>query len=373
VDGWAGDAGAGYPPAFRPPDFDRPAAVPSGPSQKLQKVLADAGIGSRRAMETLIGRGAVTVNGRPATIGTRVMTGDGTHPGDVIAIDGRRIRARSGERPKVLLYHKPEGEIVSHDDPAGRSSVFDALPRLRNGKWLSVGRLDFNTSGLLIFTDSGDFANALMHPRFGNEREYAVRVLGSLSPDQLKQLTVGIELVDGPARFESIHDGGGDGANRWYRVVVTEGRNRLVRRLFEATRLTVSRLMRVRFGPIELPSKLKRGQFLSLTDEEVGAIQARIERDMDSTAPVASPSGPQDRPARGRRAPDELSPLGVPEGRPGRKRLDRRLPGARAGAPGRPGVKPRAGASARPAAPSARGARAPAGRPKTPARSSRSR
>ncbi|MFO0523212.1 MAG: pseudouridine synthase [bacterium] len=363
MDGWAGDAGAGYPPAFRPPDFDRPAAVPSGPSQKLQKVLADAGIGSRRAMETLIGRGAVTVNGRPATIGTRVMTGDGTHPGDVIAIDGRRIRARSGERPKVLLYHKPEGEIVSHDDPAGRSSGFDALPRLRNGKWLSVGRLDFNTSGLLIFTDSGDFANALMHPRFGNEREYAVRVLGSLSPDQLKQLTVGIELVDGPARFESIHDGGGDGANRWYRVVVTEGRNRLVRRLFEATRLTVSRLMRVRFGPIELPSKLKRGQFLSLTDEEVGAIQARIERDMDSTAPVASPSGPQDRPARGRRAPDELSPLGVPEGRPGRKRLDRRLPGARAGAPGRPGGKPRAGASAGPAAPAARGARAPAGRP----------
>ncbi len=387
VDGWAGDAGAGYPPAFMPPDFDRPAAVPSGPSQKLQKVLADAGIGSRRAMETLIGRGAVTVNGRPATIGTRVVAGDATRPGDVIAIDGRRIRARTGERPKVLLYHKPEGEIVSHDDPAGRSSVFDALPRLRNGKWLSVGRLDFNTSGLLIFTDSGDFANALMHPRFGNEREYAVRVLGALSPEQLRQLTSGVELVDGLARFESIHDGGGDGANRWYRVVVTEGRNRLVRRLFEASRLTVSRLMRVRFGPIELPSKLKRGQFLSLTEEEVGAIQARIERDMDTVDSAAPPvpSRGQDR-ARVRRAPDGLPPLGVPEGRPGRKRLDRRAPRsgaaepraerpaqARTQRPARPGVSPRAGASGRAAAPSPRGPRAPAGRPKTPARSSRSR
>lgn len=395
-----------------PPDFAPAARVPAGPTQKLQKVLADAGIGSRRAMETLIGRGAVTVNGRPATIGTRVAVGDGTHPGDVIAIDGRRIRARAGELPKVLLYHKPEGEIVSHDDPSGRASVFDALPRLRNGKWLSVGRLDFNTSGLLIFTDSGDFANALMHPRFGNEREYAVRVLGSLSPDQLRQLTNGIELADGPARFESIHDGGGEGANRWYRVVVTEGRNRLVRRLFEAHRMTVSRLMRVRFGPIELPSKLKRGQFLSLTDEEVLAIQARIERDADSDAALAGAQHvrPQDRP-RSRAPEDELPRLGVPEGRPGRKRLDRRIPrapiarapdargsdargsGARApagrardgGAPaGRaPGGRSaagraaassgRPGASGRPGQPAARGPRAPARTPKTPGRSSRSR
>jgi 23S rRNA pseudouridine2605 synthase len=438
-DDWP-DEGAGYPPAFVPPDFDRPERVPMGPTQKLQKVLADAGVGSRRAMETLIGRGAVTVNGRPATIGTRVATGDGTYPGDVIAIDGRRIRARAGEAPKVLLYHKPEGEIVSHDDPAGRASVFDALPRLRNGKWLSVGRLDFNTSGLLIFTDSGDFANALMHPRFGNEREYAVRVLGALTPEQLGQLTAGIELADGLARFESIHDGGGDGANRWYRVVVTEGRNRLVRRLFEASRLTVSRLMRVRFGPIELPSKLKRGQFLSLTDEEVGAIQARMERDADNQAAMpASAARTQDRP-RARPGDDNLPRLAVPEGRPGRKRLDRRVPrtatprpaggsGERPRAPGRsdaPGrrseppasrgtgsrgtagsVRPRSGvaarsgsagrsaaegrsgsagrpsggrpasatrsgASGRPGKAATRGPRAPAGRPKTPGRSSRS-
>lgn len=366
-DDWP-DAGAGagaYPPAFIPPDFDRPERVPAGPTQKLQKVLADAGIGSRRAMETLIGRGAVTVNGRPATIGTRVAIGDGSHPGDVIAIDGRRIRARAGELPKVLLYHKPEGEIVSHDDPAGRSSVFDALPRLRSGKWLSVGRLDFNTSGLLIFTDSGDFANALMHPRFGNDREYAVRVLGALTPEQLGQLTAGVELADGLARFESIHDGGGDGANRWYRVVVTEGRNRLVRRLFEASRLTVSRLMRVRFGPIELPSKLKRGQFLSLTDEEVAAIQARLERDADNEAATpAAPARPQGR-ARMRASDDSLPRLAVPAGRPGRKRLDRRIP--------RTGASTGSGPASRRDASAPRGPRAPAGRPKTPGRSSRSR
>ncbi len=383
-DDWPDADAAAYPPAFVPPDFDRPERVPAGPTQKLQKVLADAGVGSRRAMETLIGRGAVTVNGRPATIGTRVAIGDGAHPGDVIAIDGRRIRARAGALPKVLLYHKPEGEIVSHDDPAGRASVFDALPRLRSGKWLSVGRLDFNTSGLLIFTDSGDFANALMHPRFGNDREYAVRVLGALSPEQLGQLTAGIELADGLARFESIHDGGGDGANRWYRVVVTEGRNRLVRRLFEASRLTVSRLMRVRFGPIELPSKLKRGQFLSLTDEEVAAIQARLERDADNEAAApAAPTRPQDR-TRARTSDDSLPRLAVPEGRPGRKRLDRRIPrasvsqppaggGDRPRAAGRPGASARSGSTSRREVSSPGGPRAPAGRPKTPGRSSRSR
>ena len=380
-----------------PPDFDRPERVPAGPTHKLQKVLADAGIGSRRAMETLIGRGAVTVNGRAATVGTRVAIGDGTHPGDVIAIDGRRIRARAGELPKVLLYHKPEGEIVSHDDPAGRASVFDALPRLRNGKWLSVGRLDFNTSGLLIFTDSGDFANALMHPRFGNDREYAVRVLGALSPEQLRQLTSGIELADGPARFESIHDGGGEGANRWYRVVVTEGRNRLVRRLFEACRLTVSRLMRVRFGPIELPSKLKRGQFLSLTDEEVGAIQARLERDADNEAVAPAPhargqerdGGNRDRDnrdrdkggdrPRARTAKDDLPRLAVPEGRPGRKRLDRRIPRVAAprastGTSDRQRAPGRSDAPARRAAPggartaAARSAAGAGGRPRAVAR-----
>ena len=344
--GAAPDGARPQPFAVQDPAQTRPAAL-SGPTHKLQKILADAGVGSRRQMETLIGRGAVTVNGRPATVGMRVTLGDDGLCGDVIAIDGRRIRTRGGQAlPKVLLYHKPEGEIVSHDDPAGRASVFDALPRLRNGKWLSVGRLDYNTSGLLIFTDSGEFANALMHPRFGLDREYAVRVLGELTTEQTQRLTAGIELADGLARCDAIFDGGGEGANRWYRVVVTEGRNRLVRRLFEACRLTVSRLMRVRFGPIELPSRLKRGQYLTLTDEEVRAVQARAETyDATQSDPPSTPASgvpgqqavqgaqPARRAQRQRAAPLP-PPLPGPEGKPVRKRVDRRVrPGA--AAPGR--------------------------------------
>jgi len=176
----------------------------------------------------------------------------------------------------VLLYHKPEGEIVSRDDPEGRATVFSALPRLRQGRWLSIGRLDYNTSGLLIFTDSGELAHALMHPSAGLEREYAVRVLGELAPGQPERLLRGIDLADGPARFDSISDGGGEGANHWYRVVVREGRNRLVRRLFEACNLTVSRLMRVRFGPVHLPPRLRRGQVMELTPAEVTSLQASV-------------------------------------------------------------------------------------------------
>ena len=342
-------------------------------------------------MEELIGRGAVTVNGLPATIGVRVSLGAGERPGDTIAIDGRRIRSRVAETlPKVLLYHKPEGEIVSHDDPGGRASVFDALPRLRNGKWLSIGRLDYNTSGLLIFTDSGDFANTLMHPRFGLDREYAVRVLGEVSQVQAEQLTAGIMLADGLARFESIHDGGGDGANRWYRVVVTEGRNRLVRRLFEACRLTVSRLMRVRFGPIELPSRLKRGQYIALSDIEVQAIEARAQA---GTGQVRITTAPEERSPRGR-ARDALPPLAVPAGRPVRKKRPSPAKGRGASRSAAPGSGPTSGrrsskaavnvrpegaslpwsrAGAKPGRPPPAGPRGSARRPKTPGRSSRSR
>jgi 23S rRNA pseudouridine2605 synthase len=299
----------------------------SAGSQKLQKVLADAGIGSRRAMEQLIARGAVTVNGVPASIGTRVQTGGPGHAGDMIAIDGRPVRARGRaqrEQPKVLLYHKPDGEIVSRDDPGGRTSVFDALPRLRQGKWLAIGRLDYNTSGLLIFTDSGEFANALMHPSFGLEREYAVRVMGVITPEQAQQLTQGITLADGVARFDAIGDGGGEGANRWYRVIVTEGRNRLVRRMFEACRLTVSRLMRVRFGPIELPSRLKRGQYLPLSKDEVAAIQTYLQRNAEamsgatlSAQPVViAADGGERRPARSAATGAGAAGRGRP-GRPG--------------------------------------------------------
>jgi 23S rRNA pseudouridine2605 synthase len=237
---------------------------PDSPSQKLHKVLAQAGVGSRREMEEWIKEGKVTVNGAVATIGTRVV------PTDLIRIGKRAIRWPGTHRlPRVLLYHKPEGEIVSHEDPQGRASVFEKLPQLRGAKWLAVGRLDYNTSGLLIFTTSGELANRMMHPRFEVEREYAVRIVGQLKPEQMRSLEQGIPLSDGVAKCESVADEGGEGTNHWYRIVLREGRNRVVRRLFEALGLTVSRLIRVRFGVVALPPRLKRGQVSPLTAGEV--------------------------------------------------------------------------------------------------------
>ncbi|MGH8621117.1 MAG: pseudouridine synthase, partial [Burkholderiales bacterium] len=233
-------------------------------SQKLQKVLAQTGLGSRRAMEELVRAGRVTVNGEPALIGARVA------PGDDIRVDGRLVRGTAGARlPRVLLYHKPEGEIVSRDDPAGRASVFDRLPAVRGAKWLAVGRLDYNTCGLLVLTTAGEMANRMMHPRYGLEREYAVRVRGKLAEAQRARLRSGVELEDGTARCDAVEDAGGEGTNHWYRIVIREGRNRVVRRLFEALGLAVSRLMRVRFGPVTLPPRLKRGQYVELPPGEV--------------------------------------------------------------------------------------------------------
>jgi 23S rRNA pseudouridine2605 synthase len=233
-------------------------------TQKLQKVLAQAGLGSRRDMEELIKSGRVTVNGQVAELGMRVS------PDDNIRANGRALRLRSADRlPRVMLYHKPEGEIVSRNDPEGRTSVFDRIPILASSWWMSVGRLDFNTSGLLIFTTSGELANRLTHPRFEVEREYAVRLLGELTPEQITQLKTGIELEDGPARFDAIMEQGGEGSNHWYRVIIREGRNREVRRLFEAVGMMVSRLMRVRFGAINLPTRLKRGQWVELGSQDV--------------------------------------------------------------------------------------------------------
>jgi len=233
-------------------------------SQKLQKVLAQSGLGSRRAMEELIAAGKVKVNGVPATLGQRVTTED------LIQVGRRQIKFQVTTRlPRVILYHKPEGEIVSRDDPRGRRSVFEKLPAIRSAKWLAVGRLDFNTCGLLIFTTSGELANRLMHPRFEVEREYAVRIFGQLSDEQIQQLRRGVRLSDGEARFELIEPQGGDRRNRWYRVVVREGRNRIVRRMFEALGLTVSRLMRVRFGIVALPPALKRGTWTELKESEI--------------------------------------------------------------------------------------------------------
>lgn len=238
--------------------------------ERLQKVLAQAGVGSRREMEEWIVAGRVTVNGEVATLGMRVIEGD------VIHADKRVINVKDQAEqglPRVLLYHKQEGEIVSRDDPESRSSVFDNLPKLRGQKWIAIGRLDFNTSGLLIFTTSGELANRLMHPRFEVEREYAVRVQGEMTPEQMRSMTKqGIELEDGLVRFEKLSDEGGEGFNHWYRLVLKEGRNRVVRRTFEALGLTVSRLMRVRFGIINLPPSIKRGKMAELGEGEIKMI-----------------------------------------------------------------------------------------------------
>lgn len=238
---------------------------------KLHKVLADAGIGSRREMEELIVAGRVSVNGEPAHIGQRVA------PNDQVRVNGKPImRTNTKKPPRVILYHKPAGEIVSHDDPGGRASVFARLPKLRTGKWLSVGRLDLNTEGLLIFTTSGDMANRIMHPRYGTEREYAVRVLGEMDEAQRQSLVDGIELEDGLAAFGALDYLGGDGSNRWYRVTLQEGRNREVRRMFEAVGVTVSRLIRTRFGDVVLPRTLRRGRWEELDASLVTALMVQL-------------------------------------------------------------------------------------------------
>jgi 23S rRNA pseudouridine2605 synthase len=220
-------------------------------------------------MEEAIAAGRVTINGEVARVGQTAR------PGDRVKIDGRRAELRHARRtPRVLLYHKPEREIVSRDDPQRRPTVFAALPRLSGSRWVAVGRLDFNTSGLMVFTTSGELANRLMHPRYDLEREYAARILGELPDEARQRLLQGVELEDGPARFTALEEAGGDGANRWYRVALSEGRNREVRRLFEAAGVTVSRLMRTRYGPLTLPPRLRRGQFQELEEEEVRRLLA---------------------------------------------------------------------------------------------------
>lgn len=251
--------------------------------EKLQKVLARFGLGSRRLMEEWIAAGRVVVNGQPAKLGDRVTAQD------KIAVDGEALRIPSWVRPRlrVLRYHKPAGELTTRSDPAGRPTVFDRLPRLRGSRWIAVGRLDYNTEGLLLLTNDGDLANALMHPRAGIEREYAVRVLGEVSPEQQVRLLQGVALEDGEAHFVTLQEAGGEGANRWYHVTLAEGRNREVRRLFEAVGLTVSRLIRVRYGVVEMPRLLKTGYFDELPDEEREALLASVQW----VNPAIPPSG----------------------------------------------------------------------------------
>lgn len=222
-------------------------------------------------MEELIATGQVTVNGKIAVTGERAVQTD------MIRVGKQIVHLKIARQiPRVMLYHKPEGEIVSHADQQGRPSVFDHLPGLKSSRWISIGRLDFNTSGLLIFTTDGGLANRMMHPRFEVEREYAVRIIGVLTPEQIKQLTTQIDLEDGPAKFDMLSDQGGEGSNHWYRVTLKEGKNREVRRMFAAIGLTVSRLMRIRFGPLALPPRLKRGQCIELEEEEVKRLLALV-------------------------------------------------------------------------------------------------
>jgi 23S rRNA pseudouridine2605 synthase len=277
---------------------------------KLHKVLAEAGLGSRRDMEELILAGRVSVNGEPAHTGQRIL------PTDAVRINGKLIQRRVSKKPpRVLVYHKPAGEIVSHDDPEGRPSVFDRLPTMKAGKWLAIGRLDFNTEGLLLFTTSGDLANRLMHPRYSIDREYAVRTLGVLEEGMRQKLLAGVELEDGLAQFSKIADGGGEGINKWYRVIIGEGRNREVRRMFEAIGLTVSRLIRTRYGAMTLPSSLKRGRWEEMEENTVRDLLAAYGVDKKAPADAAAPrakgpqqakpaqnKGPEKRPQRGRDA-----------------------------------------------------------------------
>ncbi|WP_431112525.1 pseudouridine synthase [Variovorax paradoxus] len=241
--------------------------LPEADSPKLHKVLAQAGLGSRLEMEALILQGRISVNNEPAHIGQRIQYGD------QVKINGKPIRYRiAPPPPRVIAYHKPVGEVVTHDDPQNRPTVFRKLPRLQQGKWQSVGRLDLNTEGLLLFSSSGDLANQLMHPRFGLEREYAVRVLGALSADEKKKLLEGVRLDDGMAQFGTIEEGGGEGSNCWYRVTISEGRNREVRRLFESVGHAVSRLIRIRYGAMVLPRGLKRGAWMELDERDISAL-----------------------------------------------------------------------------------------------------
>lgn len=229
-------------------------------SEKIQKVLARVGLGSRRAMEDWIEAGRISVNGKVAQLGDRV------EEGDELRVDGRIISFTAEEESirRVILYYKPEGEVCTRTDPQGRPTVFDALPKLKDQRWVAIGRLDINSQGLILFTTDGDLANRLMHPSSNIEREYAVRVHGTVSEDTLERLKTGVMLIDGEAHFDEIVDAGGEGTNHWYHVVLREGRKREVRRMWETQGVQVSRLIRVRYGNILLPRNLKVGRFIEL-------------------------------------------------------------------------------------------------------------
>ena len=329
---------AAFPAAS--PAAPRRVLAPEPDAPKLHKVLAQSGVGSRRDLEQMIADGRVTVNGEVAHTGQRISFGDR------IAIDAKPVRVRIAPPPaRVLAYHKPAGEVVTHDDPQQRPTVFRRLPRLQQGKWQSVGRLDINTEGLLLFTNSGELANQLMHPRFGVEREYAVRSLGVLASDAKERLIAGVQIDGQPCAFKSIEDGGGEGVNHWYRCVITEGRNREVRKLFEAVGHAVSRLIRIRYGTVVLPRGLKRGVWVDLAEDDLRtlrrlAIPAQVPRPERVPDESAEGRGRRNRRGGRKRGADALVPSAeaaverVPQDRAPREERQPRPP--RAERPARP-------------------------------------
>ncbi|WP_333608059.1 23S rRNA pseudouridine(2605) synthase RluB [Arsukibacterium sp.] len=265
----------------------------SDTTEKLQKVLARAGVGSRREMEDWISQGRVTVDGKPATLGDRVSATQ------AVRIDGHPIQIASEAQQicRVLAYHKPEGEICSRTDPEGRPTVFSRLPNIKGARWIAIGRLDINTSGLLLFTTDGELANRLMHPKFEVEREYAVRVFGDINDAMIQRLRTGVELEDGKANFKKIKALPGEGINRWFHVVLTEGRNREVRRMWESQGAVVSRLIRVRYGDLLLPKHIPAGGYAEYPLDEVNYLRQLVQLDPEQQTLVKS----EDRTERRRR------------------------------------------------------------------------
>jgi 23S rRNA pseudouridine2605 synthase len=249
-------------------------------TEKLQKVLARAGFGSRREIETWIAKGRIKVNGKVAVVGDRVADDD------KIVVDGKKLapQKKIREDRRVILYNKPENEVCTRSDPEGRRTVFDRLPPLKHGRWVAIGRLDLNTSGLLLFTTDGELANKLMHPSSQIEREYAVRVLGDVTPQMVQQMHEGVIIDDHLCRFTDIQHYGGEGVNQWYHVVLMEGRNREVRKLWESQGVKVSRLKRVRFGPLFIPSSVVKGRFNELGKPEIEKLLKLVNKENERPA-----------------------------------------------------------------------------------------